>query len=111
MLRLLGATAERRGATLIFSSHQPDLATRFADRVVALKDGRNATAILAKFYAEAVEEVDSAPVAALESAGATTLQRLRHGVWPQMAPDPGHPRRGRRRLLHPARSGTRRRQR
>ena len=40
VLRLLGATARSRGATLVFSSHQPDLATRFADRIVALKDGR-----------------------------------------------------------------------
>ena len=40
VLRLLGATAKRRGATLIFSSHQPDLASRFADRIIALKDGR-----------------------------------------------------------------------
>ena len=40
VLRLLGPTAKRRGATLVFSSHQPDLATRFAERIVALKDGR-----------------------------------------------------------------------
>lgn len=46
----------------------------------------HATGMLAKFYAEAIEGVDQAPVAALESAGATMLQRLRHGVWPQMAP-------------------------
>lgn len=46
----------------------------------------HATGMLAKFYAEAIEGVDRAPVAALESAGATMLQRLRHGVWPQMAP-------------------------
>lgn len=46
----------------------------------------HATGMLAKFYAEAIEGVDRAPVAALESAGATTLQRLRHAVWPQMAP-------------------------
>ena len=46
----------------------------------------HATGMLAKFYAEAIEGVDRAPVAALESAGATMLQRLRYGVWPQMAP-------------------------
>ena len=40
VLRLLSATAKRRGATLIFSSHQPDLAARFAERIVALKAGR-----------------------------------------------------------------------
>ena len=46
----------------------------------------HATGMLAKFYAEAIENVDPAPVAALESAGATHLQRLRYGAWPQMAP-------------------------
>lgn len=46
----------------------------------------HATGMLAKFYAEAIEGVDRAPVAALESAGASMLQRLRHAVWPQMAP-------------------------
>jgi phosphonate transport system permease protein len=47
----------------------------------------HATGMLGKFYAEAIEGVDSAPVAALESAGATYLQRLRYAIWPQMAPD------------------------
>jgi phosphonate transport system permease protein len=46
----------------------------------------HATGMLAKFYAEALDDVDTAPVAALESAGATLLQRLRFGFWPQMAP-------------------------
>jgi phosphonate transport system permease protein len=46
----------------------------------------HATGMLAKFYAEALDDVDSAPLAALESAGATLLQRLRFGFWPQMAP-------------------------
>lgn len=45
------------------------------------------TGMLAKFFAEAIERVDRAPVEALESAGATFLQRLRYGIWPQMAPD------------------------
>ncbi len=47
----------------------------------------HATGMLGKFYADAIEGVDRAPVAALESAGATLLQRLRYAVWPQMAPD------------------------
>jgi phosphonate transport system permease protein len=47
----------------------------------------HATGMLAKFYAEAIEGVDRRPVEALESAGATFLQRLRFGVWPQIAPD------------------------
>ena len=46
----------------------------------------HATGMLAKFYAEAIEGVERAPVAALDSAGATMLQRLRFGIWPQMAP-------------------------
>jgi len=46
----------------------------------------HATGMLAKFYAEAVDNVSSAPVAALESAGATRVQQLRWGIWPQMAP-------------------------
>ena len=33
-----------------------------------------------------IEDVDRGPVAALESAGASMLQRLRYAVWPQMAP-------------------------
>lgn len=40
VLRLLGEAAAHRQATLIFSSHQPSVALRFAGRVVALKDGR-----------------------------------------------------------------------
>ncbi len=47
----------------------------------------HATGMLGKFYAEAIEGVDRAPVAALESAGATLIQRLRFAVWPQIAPD------------------------
>ncbi len=40
VLRKLSAAARERGAGLIFSSHQPDLAARFADRIVALKAGK-----------------------------------------------------------------------
>lgn len=40
ILGLLVDTARARRATLIFSSHQPDLALGVADRVVALKAGR-----------------------------------------------------------------------
>lgn len=46
----------------------------------------HATGMLAKFYAEAIEDVQKAPVDALGSAGASLLLRLRFGVWPQMAP-------------------------
>ncbi len=47
----------------------------------------HATGMLGKFYAEAIEGVDREPLAALESSGATVLQRLRYGAWPQMAPN------------------------
>lgn len=47
----------------------------------------HATGMLAKFYAEAIEGIDQAPMQALDSAGATFLQKLRFGAWPQMVPD------------------------
>ncbi|MGR3623699.1 phosphonate ABC transporter, permease protein PhnE [Pseudophaeobacter sp.] len=46
----------------------------------------HATGMLAKFYAEAIDNVAVAPVAALQSAGASRAQQLRWGIWPQMAP-------------------------
>lgn len=46
----------------------------------------HATGMLAKFYAEAIDGVSRAPIAALESAGAGPLLRLRFAIWPQMAP-------------------------
>jgi len=46
----------------------------------------HATGMLAKFYAEAIDGVSREPIEALESAGAGPLVRLRHAIWPQMAP-------------------------
>lgn len=46
----------------------------------------HATGMLAKFYAEAIDNVQRASIAALESAGAGPILRLRHAIWPQMAP-------------------------
>ncbi len=46
----------------------------------------HATGMLAKFYAEAIDGVSRGPIAALESAGAGPLAKLRHAIWPQMAP-------------------------
>lgn len=46
----------------------------------------HATGMLAKFYAEAIDGVERAPIAALDSAGAGPLQKLRFAIWPQMAP-------------------------
>ncbi|MEM7693225.1 MAG: phosphonate ABC transporter, permease protein PhnE [Pseudomonadota bacterium] len=46
----------------------------------------HAAGMLGKFYAEAIDGVARAPIDALESAGAGPLARLRHAIWPQMAP-------------------------
>ncbi len=46
----------------------------------------HATGMLAKFYSEAIDGVARPPVDAIESAGAGALVRLRHAIWPQMAP-------------------------
>lgn len=46
----------------------------------------HATGMLGKFYAEAIDSVARAPIEALESAGAGSIARLRHAIWPQMAP-------------------------
>ncbi len=39
ILTLLTKVARARGAAILFSSHQPDLAGRFADRIVGLRSG------------------------------------------------------------------------
>ncbi|MDE0098658.1 MAG: phosphonate ABC transporter, permease protein PhnE [Truepera sp.] len=43
--------------------------------------------MLGKFYAEAFENADPGVLEALDSAGATLLQRLRFGIFTQVAPD------------------------
>ena len=40
ILTLLTGAARARGATVLFSSHQPNLARRFADCIVGMRDGR-----------------------------------------------------------------------
>ena len=40
ILELITRTAQGRGAAVLFTSHQPDLAARHAGRLVGLKDGR-----------------------------------------------------------------------
>jgi phosphonate transport system ATP-binding protein len=40
VLALLTGLARQRGATTVFSSHQPELARRFASRIVGLRHGR-----------------------------------------------------------------------
>ncbi|WP_419904993.1 phosphonate ABC transporter ATP-binding protein [Kiloniella sp.] len=40
VLQLLTGEARKRGIGVIFTSHQPELSQRFADRIVGLRDGR-----------------------------------------------------------------------
>lgn len=40
ILGLITGAARARGVTSVFSSHQPDLAMRYADRVIGLRDGK-----------------------------------------------------------------------
>lgn len=40
ILTLLTSAAQARGATTVFSSHQPELARRFADRIIGMRNGR-----------------------------------------------------------------------
>ncbi|MSU91179.1 ATP-binding cassette domain-containing protein [Rhodobacteraceae bacterium 2CG4] len=40
ILSLLTGAARMRGATALFSSHQPDLARRFAQRIIGMRNGR-----------------------------------------------------------------------
>lgn len=47
----------------------------------------HSTGMLAKFYAEAIEGIPAGSLAALDSAGATWVQKLRFGAWPLIAPD------------------------
>ena len=47
----------------------------------------HSTGMLGKFYAEAFENARRGPIEALDSAGASWLQRIRFGMLPQVAPD------------------------
>lgn len=47
----------------------------------------HSTGMLGKFYAEAFENARQGPLEALESAGATWIQKVRFGVLTQVAPD------------------------
>lgn len=48
--------------------------------------GLHSVGMVGKFFAEAVEHVDEAPVEAARAAGATPLQVILHGVLPQVLP-------------------------
>lgn len=48
--------------------------------------GLHSIGMVGKFFAEAIEHVDEAPVEAARAAGATPLQVIMHGVFPQVLP-------------------------
>lgn len=48
--------------------------------------GLHSVGMVGKFFAEAIEHVDEAPVEAARAAGATHLQVILHGVFPQVLP-------------------------
>jgi phosphonate transport system permease protein len=48
--------------------------------------GFHSVGMVGKFFAEAIEHVDPAPVEAVKSTGATKLQIILHGVVPQVLP-------------------------
>ncbi|MFZ5453590.1 MAG: phosphonate ABC transporter, permease protein PhnE [Thermodesulfobacteriota bacterium] len=48
--------------------------------------GFHTAGFLGKFYAEAIENIDSGPVEAIEAVGSRFPQKIRHGVWTQVMP-------------------------
>ena len=48
--------------------------------------GLHSIGMVGKFFAEAIEHVDEAPVEAARAAGATPMQVLLHAVLPQVTP-------------------------
>jgi phosphonate transport system permease protein len=48
--------------------------------------GLHSVGMVGKFFAEAIEHADEAPIEAARAAGASTLQVLLHGVLPQVLP-------------------------
>lgn len=74
MLTLLTGVARARRATLVFTSHQPELAARHADRILALKAGRIALDCPAKdLHADDLDRIygttDLAPPTTLRLVG------------------------------------------
>lgn len=47
----------------------------------------HSTGMLGKFYSEAMENAKQGPIEALETTGATFIQRIRYGILTQVAPD------------------------
>ena len=70
ILFLLTGAARARGATTVFSSHQPELARRFADRVIGMRNGRIVFDLAARDLtddatAALYDDTDPAPAARL----------------------------------------------
>ena len=66
ILTLLTGAGRARGATTIFSSHQPELAKRFAERVIGIRNGRvvfdiSASAVTGDATAELYRDTDPVP--------------------------------------------------
>lgn len=74
ILGLLTRAGRSRGATTIFSSHQPELARRFADRVVGMRNGR----VLFDLPTDALTDGDEAALYGEDDAAVSTrLQVVR----------------------------------
>lgn len=69
ILGLIAEAARARGTTVVFSSHQPDLAKRFASRVVGMRDG-------AIMFDRQVEDVEPGETADLYRAEADKSERV-----------------------------------
>jgi len=53
----------------------------------ALTIGIHSIGMLAKLYAEAIENMDQGPIEALDAVGANIWQKIRYGILPQVIPD------------------------
>ncbi|MBU4527535.1 MAG: ATP-binding cassette domain-containing protein [Hoeflea sp.] len=71
ILSLLTEAARQRGATTVFSSHQPDLARRFARRIVGMRNGRIV------FDIPTAELTEDATARVYDDANATVQPRLK----------------------------------
>ncbi|MDH3664103.1 MAG: phosphonate ABC transporter, permease protein PhnE [Alphaproteobacteria bacterium] len=76
-----------RGIPLILVALVAVVAIGFGALAGVLAITFHATGMLGKFYAEAFENADPAPLEALESVGASWAQRIRFGALAQVAPD------------------------
>jgi len=70
VLQIIAESAERRSATLIFSSHQPALARRFSNRIIALQAGQVT-------FDGAPEQLNAAQIARIYNARSDKQAKLR----------------------------------